>query len=42
MNEIFDSDFCNVQYIKRDNIVLLTWKKFCCADDYQKPTMFAS
>ena len=37
----FDSEFCNVQYIKKDNIVFLTWKKFCHLDDYRKPTMFA-
>ncbi|MFW2488586.1 hypothetical protein ACN077_08405 [Clostridium chromiireducens] len=37
----FDSEFCNVKYIEKDNIVFLTWKKFCCLDDYRKPTMFA-
>ncbi|MEE0421471.1 MAG: hypothetical protein UDG86_15690 [Lachnospiraceae bacterium] len=42
MNNVFDSEFCNVRYISRDNVVLLTWKKFCCLDDYRKPTMFAS
>jgi hypothetical protein len=24
-----------------DNIVLLTWKKLCCYDDYRNPTTFA-
>jgi hypothetical protein len=37
----FDSEFCNVRYISKDNIVFLTWKKFCCYDDYRNPTMFA-
>ncbi len=37
----FDSEFCNVKYIARYNIALLTWKKFCCYDDYREPTMFA-
>lgn len=37
----FDSEFCNVKYIGKDNIVFLTWKKFCCLDDYRKPTTFA-
>lgn len=37
----FDSEFSNVKYIKKDNIVFLTWKKFCCYDDYRKPTLFA-
>lgn len=42
MNNIFDSEFCNVAYIDKDNVVLLTWKKFCCFDDYRKPTLSAS
>lgn len=37
----FDSEFSNVKYIQGDNIVFLTWKKFCCYDDYRKPTTFA-
>lgn len=37
----FDSEFCNVQYIKNDNAVFLTWKKFARIDDYRKPTLFA-
>ena len=42
MNEIeFDSEFCNVIYMEKDNVVLLTWKKFCCYDNYRNPTLFA-
>lgn len=37
----FDSEFCNVTYIEKDNIVFLTWKKFCCFADYRTPTTFA-
>ncbi|MDR3594042.1 hypothetical protein [Clostridium sp.] len=37
----FDSEFSNVKYMTDDNIVLLTWKKFCCYDDYRNPTTFA-
>ena len=37
----FDSEFCNVKYIKKDNIAFITWKKFCYLDDYRKATMFA-
>lgn len=37
----FNSEFCNVKFIEEDNIVLLTWKKFCCYDDYRNPTLFA-
>ena len=37
----FDSEFSNVKYMAEENIVLLTWKKFCCYDDYRHPTTFA-
>ncbi len=37
----FDSEYCNVKYIKKDNVVLLEWKKYCHHDDYRKPTVFA-
>ncbi|BCZ46246.1 hypothetical protein psyc5s11_23130 [Clostridium gelidum] len=37
----FDSEFSNVKYIEKDNIVFLTWKKFCSFDDYRTPTYFA-
>lgn len=37
----FDSEFSNVQYMEEDNVVCLTWKKFCCYDDYRTPTTFA-
>lgn len=42
MSNCFDSEFCSVNYIEKDAVVLLTWKKFCCYDDYRKPTLFAS
>jgi len=41
MKNEFDSEFSNVKYMAEDNIVLLTWKKFCCYDDYRNPTIFA-
>lgn len=37
----FDSEYSNVKYMEADNIVLITWKKFCCFDNYRKPTTFA-
>lgn len=40
MNE-YDSAFCNVKYVEKDNIVLLTWKKFAQFDEYRKPVTFA-
>lgn len=42
MNNVFDSEYCNVNYIAEDNVVLLTWKSYCCYVDYRKPTLFAS
>lgn len=41
MKNEFDNEFCNVRYILEDNAVLLTWKKFCCYDDYRKPSSFS-
>ena len=41
-NNTYDSEFCNVVYVEADHVVLLTWKKFCCFDNYRKPTLFAS
>ena len=37
----FDSEFSNVKYMSEDNVVFLTWKKFCWYDDYRTPTTFA-
>jgi hypothetical protein len=37
----FDNEFCSVKYIEKDNVVLLTWKKFASGDNYRKPTIFA-
>ena len=42
MSKVYDTEFCNVSYIEKDKIVLLSWKKFCCFDDYRRPTLFAS
>lgn len=42
MDNLFDTEFCKVDYIEKDNVVLLIWKKFCCFEDYRKPTMFAA
>lgn len=37
----FDSEFCHVIYMERDNVVFLTWKKFARLDDYREPAIFA-
>lgn len=31
------SEYCDVKYDKKYNVVFVTWKKFCCKDDYRKP-----
>ncbi len=41
-NDEFISPYCHVQYVANDNVVLLTWKEFCCFDNYRKPTIFAA
>lgn len=40
-NNELDSEFGNVKYKIEDNIVLLTWKKFCCYENYRKHATFA-
>ncbi|MGL4774386.1 MAG: hypothetical protein ACRC2K_12535 [Clostridium sp.] len=42
MENKFESEYCRVEYIERDNIVFLVWKKFCSFENYRKPTMFAA
>ncbi|MBH1939648.1 hypothetical protein I5677_01920 [Mobilitalea sibirica] len=41
LNNEFDSVYSNVKYIEKNNVVLITWKQFCCYEDYRKPTSFA-
>lgn len=38
----YNSPYCHVRYVEKDNVVLLTWKKYCCFVEYRKPTMFAA
>lgn len=40
MNDL-ETEFCSVKYIKEENAVLLTWKKFACGKNYQNPTTYA-
>lgn len=42
MQEVYETQFSRVEYVEQDNVVLLSWKKFCCYEDYRQPTMFAS
>ena len=38
---VYESDYCSVYYQGIHNFVLLTWKKYCCHDDYRNPSQFA-
>lgn len=35
------SEFCDVNYDKKNNVVFVKWKKFCCNDNYRKPLEYA-
>jgi hypothetical protein len=37
----FDSEFCHICYQPEDKVVFLTWKQFCCYEDYRQPVRFA-
>lgn len=37
----FDTEFCNVRYVEEDKVVLLTWKKSACGDNYRRPTFLS-
>ncbi len=37
----FDSEFSNVKYIKDNNVIFLTWKKFCCFEDVKEDVIRA-
>lgn len=38
---MYSSEYCDVEYIAEKNIVFVTWKKFCCKDDYRRPLEYA-
>ena len=35
------SEYCDVKYEEKYNVVFVIWKKFCCKDDYRKPLEYA-
>ena len=37
----FESEFCHVEYVEKDNVVFLTWKRFARLEDYRTPALFA-
>ena len=38
---MYRSEFCDVQYLAEKNVVFVTWKKFCCYEDYRRPLQYA-
>ena len=39
--QLFDSQYGRVEYVEKDNVILLTWKEKCCYDDYRNTTLAA-
>lgn len=35
------SEYCDVKYEPKYNVVFVKWKKFCCKDDYRRPLEYA-
>ena len=38
---VYKSEFCNVSYNKKLNIVFVEWKKYCHNNDYRDPLRYA-
>ncbi len=38
---MFQSEFCNVNYLPDINVVFVEWKEFCCDKDYREPLLHA-
>ena len=38
---MYSSKYCDVKYEQEYNVVFVTWKEFCCMDDYRKPLEYA-
>ena len=38
---MFNSEYCDVQYIVEDKVVLLTWKKFSSGENYRDPVKYS-
>ena len=39
--KMYISDYCEVNYEEKYNVVFVKWKKFCCNQDYRKPLEYA-
>lgn len=38
---MYSSEYSDVSYLEDLNVAYVTWKKFCCRDDYRKPLLCA-
>ena len=38
---MYNSEYCEVNYEDKYNVVLVKWKKFCCNQEYRKPLEYA-
>ena len=41
MMKMYRSDYCEVNYEEKQNVVFVKWKKFCCNQDYREPLEYA-
>lgn len=37
---MYQSEFCEIYYFKKENVILLQWKKFCKGEDYREPLRY--
>lgn len=38
---MYVSEYCEVRYEDKYNVVFVKWKKFCCMQDYREPLEYA-
>lgn len=38
---MYISEYCEVRYEDKYNVVFVKWKKFCCMQDYREPLEYA-
>lgn len=38
---MYSSEYCDVTYEEKYNVVFVKWKKFCCKDDYRNSLEYA-
>ena len=39
---MYNSPYCQLEYLKEQNAILCIWKQFCEGDNYRKPLEFAT